>query len=133
MEQMVYSGDGISKVLYTEERGKGYRLAVLNIRGSHPCAYVQFPGIEELESYDDLYMTVDDPHGGFTYLGDLEQNGLTGIWIGWDYAHYGDYTYSSFSYPVDDYGEKKYTTEEVVEEAREILFWIKRGEFKIVK
>ena len=127
MKPMVYSGNGVSELLYSEEVDDGYKLAVYNIRGSHPCAYVQFPGIEELNSYDEVDIMGDKyPHGGFTFLGELPD--FTGIWLGWDYAHWNDYTY--YAGGLADFG-KKWTTEEIVEEAREVLELFRGGYYDV--
>lgn len=139
MKEMIYSGNGRTELLYVEWNTFGKALAVVNVRGSHPCGYIQFPGIEDLESYDDLWIGTDDEyvdiHGGFTFLGSLEHLGLPGIWIGWDYAHCGDWTQTMppeqdvFSH--DD--ETKYTTEEIVETARKALDFIQKGLYTIEK
>ena len=137
MKKMVYSGDGKTELLYFElvenifyKRGI---LVVINCRGSHPCAYVQFPGIEQFESYDDIVLNDLDPHGGFTFLGTLDNLGLNGIWAGWDYAHTGDWEQSM---PVEndifDHGkDKKWTTEEVATEARLILEDLLDGRYTV--
>ena len=137
MKEMIYSGNGNTELLHVEWNDHGQALAVVNVRGSHPCGYIQFPGIEKLEDYDDLYIEADDEnfyiHGGFTFLGSLEHLGLPGIWVGWDYAHCGDRT--QFIPPERDAfshdGETEHTTEEVVEAARKALDFISRGLYTI--
>ena len=119
MKPMHY-GSGQTELLYTESEND-YSLAVLNIRGSHICAYVQFPGVEQFENYDDAYGV--GVHGGFTFFGSLERVGLKGNWLGWDYSHCDDYVYN----PYGSWEGKRWTTEEVVEEAREALRDIKDG------
>ena len=137
MKEMIYSGNGRTELLHVEWNDHGQALAVVNVRGSHPCGYIQFPGIEKLEDYEDLWIKAAYKdfyiHGGFTFLGPLEHLGLPGIWVGWDYAHLGDWTQGLppeqdvFSH--DD--ETKYTTEEVVETARKALDFISRGLYTI--
>lgn len=141
MKEMDYNGSGKTEILYIETDGD-FALAVLNIRGSHPCAYIQFPEIEKIESYDDTWFkNGEDPddwfdvHGGFTFLGTLERHGidglgLDGLWLGWDYAHAGDYFESGLHFGMEDY-EKKWTTEEIVKEAREAIERVKKGQLRI--
>ena len=90
MKQMIYDGARKSELLNLIVDGE-FLGAVVNTRGSHPCAYIQFPGIEKVENYDYFHLDCG-VHGGFTFLGDLEHLGLNGLWLGWDYAHCGDYT-----------------------------------------
>lgn len=137
MKEMIYDGSGKTEVLHVERNEHGQALAVVNVRGSHPCGYIQFPELEKVESCDDLWIGNDkewvDIHGGFTYLGTLENLGLSGKWIGWDYAHCGDWTQSMP--PYDDMfsheDERKYTTEEIVETARQALEFIRNGKYFI--
>ena len=135
MKEMDYNGSGKTEILYVETDGD-FALAVLNIRGSHPCAYIQFPEIEKIESCDNTWFrNGEDPddwfdvHGGFTFLGTMKLNGLDGLWLGWDYAHSGDYS----EWGLHDMGfdEKKWTTEEIVKEAREAIERVKKGQLRI--
>lgn len=47
-KEMDYNGSGNSEVICFKEFDDGTAVAILNVRGSHPCAYIQFEGIEEL-------------------------------------------------------------------------------------
>lgn len=133
MRDMIYGGN--PGVLYHYEKD-GYGVLVVSIRGTHPCGYVTFPKIGEVEDYEGMILEnveLDewtDPHGGFTFLGTMECYDIDGTWIGWDYAHLGDYTCSSILYSPDD---RKYTTEEIVDECYEILRFIKNGWYKVYK
>lgn len=73
---------------------KGYEYYIVN-RGTHPTAYIKLPKTDKFYGwgYDDLSEVID-VHGGFTYCSDkLSLDGSIGNWfIGWDYAHYMDYT-----------------------------------------
>jgi hypothetical protein len=136
MKEMIYSGNGKTEVLYLEESGD-YGIAVVNTHGSHPCAYIKFPGIDDLESYDDIWIGDDedycDPHGGFTFLGNLDNIGLKGRWLGWDYAHLGDW-HQGMPPEIDAFDhrdDKKYTTEEVAADARAALMFIEQGRYTI--
>lgn len=63
--------------------------------GNHPTAYIKIP--KDSIFYDTCYDEIPiDIHGGLTY-GEIEENGF---WIGWDYAHYGDYTFNSISHDI---------------------------------
>lgn len=93
--------------------------------GSHPCSYIALPKGHELygKSYEDVEIY---PHGGFTYA-ESEYSGnvieLGDYWfLGWDYAHLGDYFLSSV---VDRDYEHKWTLEELKEEMDEILDQVK--------
>ena len=138
MKEMIYSGNGITELLAIEWFNDGTAYAVVNTRGSHPCAYIQFPGIEKIKSYDDVDLFYDEAddfwiHGGFTFLGTYENLGLPGIWLGWDYAHYGDWTQGcpADQDPFNHEDEKKWTTEEVVDHAKKALDYIRQGKYEI--
>lgn len=146
MKEMEYNGSGKSELLYMEFFDDGTALAVVNTRGMHPCAYITFKGIEEVESYDDFYFKEEnddeyfDVHGGFTFLGTLNQLIFSDItWLGWDYAHSGDFVHhgkfiESAGCGIIHYDEeKKYTTQELVDEATEALSWIRKGKYEIYK
>lgn len=62
-------------------------------------------------------------HGGMTYAGKEKDNKF---WIGWDYAHYGDYTgvcempiLKEFKYLHKN--DKKWTTKELIKETKEVI------------
>lgn len=95
---------------------RGFQYAVYNIRGSHPCGYVNISGHEnELissrdSSYDWDRFSWLDCHGGVTYAETNLSTFTGGYWIGWDYAHLGDY-----SHGIDNFGICHYTGEIVLE------------------
>lgn len=96
---------------------KGYDYKIVSY-GTHPCAYISCEGkIKDLKSYDDFLIPV---HGGATYLGDLGEP--TKTYVGWDYAHGGDYLGDDVFYEDDEEmkeyiaSKKKWTTEEILEE-----------------
>ena len=126
MKFIIY-GDAEQGLLGVEDIGDGYKLAVVNVGGLHHCAYVQFPGVENIGSYDDIHVDAH-VHGGFTFLGSLSRYGLDGVWLGWDYAHYNDYMFRSYRSCMP--GEKMWTTTEVVEEGLDILKAIKDGKWR---
>ena len=105
---------------------KNYNYYVLNL-GTHPTAYIEIPKENKLyrKSYDEIYkIGCDiDVHGGLTY----SDNELMGVksenwFIGWDYAHCGDYCGYEEYMPesIRTYG-KKWTTEEIIEECKNAI------------
>ena len=118
---------------------KNYDYMVLNIRGTHFCAYIRLP--ESHPFYQLPYEAIDlDCHGGLTFseMTDFENvrlrvwdpwSGLwwipgrwveekvkKGYWIGWDYAHDGD-----FSPLWPELGGREWTADEVALEAKMVI------------
>lgn len=97
---------------------KGYDYLVLRIRGMHLCAYVRIPETHDFygKEYDDIPI---ECHGGLTFcqMTDFELPDISnGYWIGWDYAHVGDWT------PLmPNENDKKWTPDEVVLEAKQVI------------
>jgi len=93
---MVYEDDFLAepKILF-RDRYKGIEFAVINV-GPHPCAYVHIPFGHPLYLKDYRDKAVDKlsyrPHGYFTFSNALSISGMEGWWLGWDYAHFNDYT-----------------------------------------
>lgn len=101
---------------------KGIDYYVINL-GKYPCAYVDITGTWMYEMGYAEYEI--DCHGGLTYgektLATVEKEGW---FIGWDYGHCGDYCSYARS-PLS----KKWTTEEIVEECKNVIDQIRaRGE-----
>lgn len=80
-------------------RGIDYRVVSY---GTHPCSYIRVPDENKFygKDYDDIPL---DCHCGLTFSAmfpneDYKRNDVfsNGFWIGWDYAHYCDYTVYSF-------------------------------------
>lgn len=106
-----------SKILY-EGIVKGYKVAIVNVCGRNPSAYIQVP-----EDLADIAFELLPVHGGCSFNekiffhGKEEDKGYR--WIGWDYGHLCDYTpplskihldfYNSFG----GYNRPRHTTEEV--------------------
>ena len=132
MKEMVYGGK--TNLLYACSFN-GYDIAIINIRGSHPCAYIRIPDekIKAIKArtaadFTKYYYWEDGQvHGGFTYgmfgkPGDYEEL-KEGFWLGWDYAHCGDYTYDDAYVDMllsRETREKKWTTLEILHEAIDI-------------
>jgi hypothetical protein len=117
MKEMNYQTERIEEVLFAGTY-LGYDFEIVSY-GSHPCCYVKIPkghpyfGLD----YDDINV---DCHGGLTFASERGE----AWWIGWDYAHFGDY--SSFHssvllehMPLSNW--KKWTTEELFAEVKKVI------------
>ena len=125
MREMVYKENWTpeNKAIYILDEGvyKDYHYAIVSL-GSHPCAYIELPKEHKYygKGYDDIPI---DCHGGLTYSSEglLPSNHdchRDGFWIGWDYAHLGDYC---GWFNVFDSTGKKWTTEEILQEVKEVI------------
>ena len=97
----------------------GYKVLIVNYF-SHPCAYI---GLPSSHKYDQVYyedIPDVDCHGGITYSGDhhliVKELQDSGWFLGWDYAHSGDWC-GSCSIP----GNKKWTTMEIINECMSVV------------
>ena len=125
IKEMEYGKERRTELL-CKDKYKNYNYYVLNL-GTHPTAYIEIPKENKLyrKSYNEIYeIGCDiDVNGGLTY----SDNELMGIksenwFIGWDYAHCGDYCgYEEFMpESIRTYG-KKWTTEEIIEECKNAI------------
>ena len=114
---MEYQAERETEILL-EGKFKNYQFYILNL-GTHPTAYIEIPKGSKLfqKSYDEIYENgLDlDVHGGLTYassrLASIKENSC---FIGWDYAHSGDYYGYEGIYPKElRTNSKKWTTEEI--------------------
>lgn len=127
MKEMVYGAIRENEILYSGEY-KGFDIAIVN-RGTHPCAYIRMPDdmmeklkAEHPDTYDDYDSYYGNVHGGYTYCryGNVGFEELkTGLWLGWDYAHAGDYYWCLGELPES--GEKKWTVGEILATAFEAV------------
>lgn len=139
VKAMEYTGNGKSELLYVEVNPDGSAFCVKNLRGSHPTAYVRladtiYEDLQKKKQYDEGVFAEMAPSGNvcvdinyFEYGSPMKDSCLPeGAWIGWDYAHCGDWTQN---FPVGSMEDKmfghcedehKYTTEEVANAAREV-------------
>ena len=104
---------------------KNYHYIIVNF-GTHPCAYIRLPKTSQFytEHYGAIDIKVRRPHGGFTFSDflfdkDFDQKtraitGQEGWYVGWDYAHLGDYN----PYVMDG---KKYTVAEIETEIKQVI------------
>ena len=99
---------------------KGLDYYVLNL-GTHPCAYIDVTdtSLHNIE-YEEIDVVV---HGGLTYSApSLATVDKTGWFIGWDYAHYGDFTGADMMFPPElQFGGKQWTTEEIVIHCEDVI------------
>lgn len=109
MKQMIYQREPKIEVLFTGFY-KSIRFYILNL-GTHPTAYI--------DHKIDFDKNEVECHGGVTFNENhlrIENNEvIEGNFIGWDYAHFGDFV----AY-VDD-NSKKWTTEEIFEEVKKVI------------
>lgn len=109
---------------------KGLNYYVKNIEGMHPTAYIElsqkfrlYNDAYELEKYEGKVSI--ECHGGVTYVSqtlrgvdnDGERNHR---FVGWDYGHCTDF--SGYYIGSERFSEKKkWTTEEIIEECKEVI------------
>lgn len=123
-KEMVYQKDRKVEVLF-KGTYKGYDFYVLSL-GTHPTAYVKIPNGHPY--FGKSYWNIDiNCHGGLTYSENhlyIDKNTkIEGWFIGWDYAHWGDY----ISFIGDDEilsknnAMKKWTTDEMIQECLDVI------------
>lgn len=114
MKQMVYTNRHPREVLHSGEY-RGYKFAITSF-GSHPCAYIEnkMGACDE----DDEKVYGLGAHGDITYCGEClwDEEDKTS-WIGWAYNLYTDYARMG----VFTREGKKWTTEEIYEEVKEVI------------
>lgn len=125
MNQMIYYKE-FKTILLATGFIDGLQYFILNL-GFHPTAYIDLP--KDLEITDDDI----DVHGGITYRASRlyvsDDTEIKGNFIGWDYAHYGDYGGYMKMLPPHLRSGKKWTTEEIFEEVKDACHQIKmKGE-----
>ena len=119
MKPMNYQNTRLEEVLASGEHD-GYKFKIISY-GTHPCAYVAVsqghPCFEKGYDYCDI-----DVHGGLTYA--EKENSLW--WLGWDYAHYGDYSGYDMNFGKDlQTGGKQWSTVEIFEEVKSVIAQLK--------
>lgn len=129
VKEMVYTTERKREVLAT-----GYYFGILyyilNL-GTHPTAYVKIPETHWFYHLDDYDEFPIECHGGLTFLSDelhiSEQEHIAGKFIGWDYAHAGDYSPYYEGTALADDGHK-WTTDELLLEVREVCTQVVEAE-----
>ena len=108
----------------------GFHYVILSL-GSHPCAYIELPNTHKYYGKD-YYNIPIYCHGGLTYSSNegivFPKDNLShrdGYWIGWDYAHYGDFCYYGIPYLDCGSFDKKWTTEEILKEVKDVIEQLK--------
>lgn len=116
-KEMVYGGE---RGVLASGDVDGFKWLVLSL-GRHPCAYVKIPVGHKYHNklYQDIDIN-DKVHGCLTYSEDeVAMNPFDKSdddwFIGWDYAHLGDYSGHSLGSAFND-DAKKWTTTEMVRE-----------------
>lgn len=109
-----------SKILY-EGTVKGHKVAIVNVYGRHPSAYIQVP-----EDLADIAFELLPVHGGCSFNEKIFFNGKEEDkgyrWVGWDYGHLCDYTPPISKVHLDFYNScggdnrPRHTTEEVYQD-----------------
>lgn len=122
MKEMIYSSKPKREILDT---GFCFGLLyyIMNL-GTHPTAYIKIP-----KKYRDKINDIE-VNGGITYSGEglyiSENEKIEGYFIGWDYAHWGDYAGYEEMLPLNlRIGGKKWTTMEILEEVKEACYQLK--------
>jgi len=118
----------IPQVIDTGHIGR-YQYCIVDL-GSHPCAYVRIPNGHPFKKISFARIESEiDAHGGITYM---NQNQLLGgmlpgkgFWIGWDYAHSGDYYGSGYLATV---GGKRWLVGEIFKEVMYVVKQLKNEE-----
>ena len=125
MKEMIYSANRLnSPERIAEGEYNGLTYYVLNM-GTHPCAYVDVTNTNlHGKGYDDIDI---ECHYGLTYASNrLATVEKIGWFIGWDYAHYGDFAGYELAMPTLSTHGKMWTTEEMVGECKSVIDQIKK-------
>ena len=132
--QTLTDDERVKEMVYTKERKRevlatGYYFGLLYYvlsLGTHPTAYVKIPKDNWLctvKNYDDIPI---ECHGGLTFRKDYlyitDNQKIEGEFIGWDYAHCGDYAPYYEDLPSMGLAEKskKWTTHEILKEVKDV-------------
>jgi len=129
MKPMIYSKEMKSELLASGEY-KGYKYYIVSM-GTHPCAYIEIP--KNSKYYMKHYDLIDDIncHGGLTFSQQylfLEDEKLLidHTWfIGWDYAHFGDFigVYIDIEYILSS-NAHLWKTKEIMKEIKDVIIQI---------
>ena len=117
---------GIERETLERDFYKGYEYVVISL-GTHPCCYFRIPSGDKYSKYKDCdYDDIPlDVHGGITFKSDrlnTAEGFLYGCWIGWDYAHLGDYIeYTEELKKFNERDGKKWTTEELIRDCKDAI------------
>lgn len=120
MKEMIYTENRHTPEILDKGEYRGVEYVVISL-GTHPTAYVK--NIIKVSDYTDERFCGIYVHGGVTYLGDaywtdLECKIPDTKYLGWDYAHAGDYVGWHDHCTGEDI---KWTTEEIVVECKRVI------------
>ena len=123
MNEMVYSRERRMKIL-AEGIYKGRKYCILSL-GAYPTAYVEYR--YEFDEESEEYFNIPC-HGGITFqdYARWKKDDNT-RYIGWDYGHVGDFIGS-----IGQQDRKKWTTEEIYEEVKNVIDYLNEYERKSV-
>lgn len=121
---------GQTEVLYYEVFDDGYGILVKNIHGSYPCGYVKLPDERYLIEEEKIWIDAEI-HGGITFCGHME--GFDDeFFIGWDYAHAGDYCWWGPGLERYRYSnERRWTTDEIIDHAKLVIKALREGRYEV--
>lgn len=117
----IYNDRPTGNPILEDEAYGGYHYRIVRIRGDHPCCYIEiteghpwyhqpYQRLQWDFDWDDEGKLVERPpiggktinvHGGITYSDDMSVRDEW--WIGWDYAHAGDYCHHSMQHLPSDH------------------------------
>lgn len=121
---------------------------------THPCSYIKLPKKSKWIKYTDSMSLIQlskdrkknkktydnipiSVHGGITFKGKMSYLGR-GVWLGWDYAHYGDYVAFEMNLPKEmrkkfkvlDNAQSRinhhWTTDELIEQMVQVITDIRK-------
>ena len=116
MKQMIYK-DKVELEILDSGIINNRKYFIIN-NGPWPCAYVQ---LHEDETRDrNYYENHINVHDGITFCGKSVKFEDDDTYIGWDYAHFEDYT-GFDSLKIDISIKNKYTTEEMLEDVKQVI------------
>lgn len=108
-KQMIYKEKPTNREILATGEYKGYIFYIVSY-GTHPCAYVRVNTHKDWEE-------IIDCHGGITFNDSaFEEFENKGEYIGWDYNHCHD-----FSGCMPEFGGKRWTTEEIYEDVKNVI------------
>lgn len=128
-----YNSNVVPNEVVKKDTYKNHMYVIYSVMGSHPTAYVRVNEGEKWYemNYDKISFTWPgcNPHGGFTFSGFVNEESFgepEAYWVGWDYAHLGDYC----SYPSNSMfamgDRKKWTIEEIEAECKRVIDYMEK-------
>lgn len=130
-----YNSNVVPNEVIKKDTYKNHMYVIYSVMGSHPTAYVRVNEGEKWYNmnYDKIsfFWPGCSPHGGFTFSDYVSEESFgepEAYWVGWDYAHLGDYC--SCSYPMNTMlglgCRKKWTIEEIDAECKKVIDYMEK-------